>query len=133
MWLADPSLPVVICEGEKKALASWALILAYVERFIRAVHGGYRPGSLAHGTGAALSARPIGPEGDRRDVKGVIPDFDRITWIGRKVAILFDRNVTSNDSVKAARRELTKELAERKADVEWIDLKLETGIADQRH
>jgi len=38
-----------------------------------------------------------GPQGERLDVKGVIPDFDRIELSGRIVIIAFDSDVKTND------------------------------------
>ena len=46
------------------------------------------------------------PGGERRDVKGLIPDFDRIAFEDRRVTILFDANADSNDSVNRARQTL---------------------------
>lgn len=62
-----------------------------------------------------------GPDGERRDVEGVIPDFDRIEWKGRTVTILFDTNVRDNEDVQWARRSLTKELRSRGAEVSWFN------------
>src|SRR5262249_31094740 len=57
-------------------------------------------------------------DGERRDVKGVISDFDKIVWNDRRVRIFFDVNVRTDDSVRAAQRELAKELRARGASVE---------------
>src|SRR6185437_6276309 len=90
-WLSDASLPIVVTEGEKKALASCGL----------AWHGlgdsADRPRWLPISVSGVWNWRATvgkteGSEGDRRDVKGVIPDFDMISWIGRTATIIFDAN-----------------------------------------
>jgi len=60
--------------------------------------------------------------GVRRPVKGVIPDFDRINWNQRAVNIIFDANVTTNNSVEAARDNLAKELTRRGAEVSYVTI-----------
>ena len=120
-WLIDASLPILLTEGEKKGLALWSLgrhnltEAAICPRWLAVALPG------VWNWRGTISKAP-GPDGDRRDVKGVIPDFDRVTWKSRRVAIIFDRNVATNDSVAAARRELAKELTRRGASVEVIDL-----------
>jgi hypothetical protein len=111
--LADVSLPIVISEGEKKTLALTAL-----------ADTGDRPRWLSIGIPGVWNWRgkvgiEAGPAGERRPVKGVIADFDKITWRGRKVIVLFDRNVRTNPDVQAARWELTRELTRRGANVWW--------------
>jgi hypothetical protein len=54
-------------------------------------------------------------------VKGAIADLDKITWKGRRVIILFDRNVATEASVQAARAMLAKELRGRGAQVDLFD------------
>ena len=61
-------------------------------------------------------------------MKGAIPDLNRISWAKRKVLIVFDVNVRTNDSVAAARVMLSKELAGRGADVSWVELPQVTGV-----
>jgi hypothetical protein len=111
--LADANLPIVITEGEKKTLALTAL-----------ADTGDRPRWLAIGVAGVWNWRgrvgiESGPDGERRPVKGVIADFDKTTWRGRKVIILFDTNVRTNPDVQAARWELTRELTRRGANVWW--------------
>lgn len=121
--LSDPAIPVVIVEGEKKALALQRL--AYYEsekpRFIPvAIPGVWNWRGV---TGKATS-----PEGERVEVKGPIPDLDRVVWPERKVIILFDANVHTNDSVKWARRGLARELASRRAKAEFVNLPPDCGV-----
>jgi putative DNA primase/helicase len=119
-WLSDASLPLVITEGEKKTLALWAL----------AWHGlsdaTDRPRFCPVGLPGVwnwrgTTGRATGPDGSRRDVKGPIPDLDRITWRGRKATIAFDANVAAIESVQAARAMLTRELQTRGAKAVWME------------
>lgn len=119
-WLTDISMQVVITEGEKKALSVWALGRHGLGE--AADHPRFFPVGLPgvwnwRGT----TGRASGPDGSRRDVKGPIADLDRIVWNGRTVIIAFDTNVTTNDSVQAARTLLTRELQKRGAKVAWIE------------
>ena len=112
--LADTQIPVVVTEGEFKALA-----------LLRASCTGARFLSVSvagvwcfRGT----VGKTTGPDGDRRDVKGVLPDFGRIAWKGRRVVIAYDADGEQNPKVRAARAALTATLVERGATVgvlEW--------------
>jgi hypothetical protein len=118
-WLKDAGLPAVITEGEKKALALY--VLAHHELSDAADRPRWLPIALPgvwnwRGT----VGKTTGRDGDRRDVKGAIPDLDRVQWRGRRVTILFDLNARDNESVQAARAGLTAELRKRGADVFWF-------------
>jgi putative DNA primase/helicase len=69
-----------------------------------------------------------GPNGQREQQKGPIPDLSLLVWDGRRVYIIYDTNVVSNFSVAAARNELAKELAGRGADIYFVDIPPEDGI-----
>ena len=106
--LLDAALPVVIVEGEKKALALQRLACheAKTPRFIPiAIAGVWNWRGTVGKTG--------GPRGERLDVKGPINDLNRIVWTERTVFILFDANVPRNDSVKWARKGFARELGNR--------------------
>jgi predicted P-loop ATPase len=115
--LDDVRVPILITEGEFKAMA--ALRCARWEsqslRFV--------PVALAgvwnfRGT----VGKTTGPDGDRRDVHGVIPDIERIPWKGRRVIIAYDSDSKTNQKVCAARWTLSRELTDRGASVgilEW--------------
>lgn len=118
-WLEDATIPVLITEGEKKCLSlhslSWHDLGEAAER----------PRWLSIGLPGVWNFRGTigkapGPAGDRRDVKGLISDLERIAWRRRRITILFDRNVSENDSVRAARGMLTSELRKRGAEVWWF-------------
>lgn len=127
-WLQDTSLPLIITEGEKKTLALSRLALYEIAEG--------QPRFLPVGLSGVWNFRStIGKASDehgaRRDVKGVISDFDRIKWQGdesRTVYIIYDANVTTNQSVAVARRTLAKELTKRGATVRFVDLPQLAGV-----
>ncbi len=90
--------PLWITEGEKKALK---LI---------------QEGFPCIGLGGVWSWR-AGGQGYRRGYGRVIPDFDRVNWIGREVTIVFDSDVATNSLVALAERQLARELTSRGARV----------------
>jgi len=121
--LADASIPIVIVEGEKKALALWRL----------ANHEARTPRFIPIGIAGVWNWRGVvgktgGPNGERLDVKGPIADLSRVQWKGRTVFVVFDANVHSNDSVKWARKGIARELATRGADVKFVDLPEDCGV-----
>jgi predicted P-loop ATPase len=115
--LTDPAMPIVFVEGEKKCLAIWRVAL-------ESTNGDGIPAFLPIAVAGVWTFRgTIGirtdANGERVPEKGVISDFERIPWSGRKVTILFDANAATNESVRGARRELARELTRRAAEV-WI-------------
>jgi hypothetical protein len=134
-WLDDTDLPIVLTEGEKKAIALSRLAWHDI------AEGSERPHSLALAVSGVWNWRGSigkepGPNGERLDVKGVIPDFNRIQWAGRKTLIAFDSDTKTNDHVRAARLELARHLVcERSADVCFVEIPTrgadnKTGIDD---
>jgi hypothetical protein len=121
--LSDSQIPIALVEGEKKALALWRLAYHETEspRFISiAIAGVWNWRGTVGKTG--------GPKGERLDVKGPITDLNRIKWNGRKVFIIFDANVHTNDSVKWARKGICRELATRGAKVDLVNLPEDCGV-----
>ena len=115
--LRDVAVPICITEGEKKALAlsRLACYQTQIPRFIPlAIAGVWNWRGKIGKVG--------GPRGESIDLKGPIPDLDRVEWKGRRVSIVFDSNVHSNDSVKWARKGIARELASRGAVVEFVNL-----------
>ena len=115
--LTDTELPIIMVEGHKKLLAAYRLTRHGVEspRFlVVGLNGvnGWR-GTIGKATDAT---------GKRVDEKGVIPDFDKISWSGRKVVVIFDSDTSTNDNVKFARRGLLTELKRRGARAVPVDL-----------
>jgi hypothetical protein len=72
--------------------------------------------------------KTVDEKGQRVPEKGVLPDFDRVTWQGRDTFIVFDANTRTNPKVRAARRTLAAELTKRGARVRVVDLPAEDGV-----
>ena len=120
--LQDVTIPIVIVEGEKKALALWRLANYETEapRFIPiAIAGVWNwRGKVGKATG---------PRGERIDVHGPIADLSRIEWKGRAVRIVFDADVQTNESVQWAQKGIVQTLATRAARVRVVNLPSESG------
>jgi hypothetical protein len=69
-----------------------------------------------------------GPKGERLDIKGPIPDLERIVWVGRTVFLIFDTNVHTKDEVKTARTALSRHLAQRESNVKLVILPEDCGV-----
>jgi predicted P-loop ATPase len=125
--LTDASLPVIISDDEFKALALSRL----------ANHQSSSPRFLPISIPGAWGFRgtigkAAGPEGDR-EVTGVIPDFDKLTWKDRKVIIAFDADTEQNFKTSSARNQLTAMLVERGAHVGSLEWAIAQGkCIDQR-
>jgi hypothetical protein len=118
---------VIVTEGEFKALALWRL----------AHHESTDPRFLPLGLAGVWNWRwtvgkTAGPNGERRDVKGVIPDLGLIVWEGRRVVIAFDADSEQNEQVGIARNLLARELRTRGAEVTFVtwDINQGKGIDD---
>ncbi|HTR34919.1 MAG TPA: phage/plasmid primase, P4 family [Bryobacteraceae bacterium] len=119
--------PVIVTEGEFKTLALWRL----------SNHESIAPRFLPIGLGGVWNWRGVvgkttGPNGDRRDVKGVVRDLDLVVWEGRRVIIAFDADADKNEQVEAARSLLRRELWTRGAEVAFVtwDIAQGKGIDD---
>jgi hypothetical protein len=120
--MTSASLPLIITEGEFKALALWRLANHDVTspRFVPAsVAGVYNwRGTIG---------KTQGPNGERRDIKGVIPDMERIVVKERRVLIAFDADAEKNPKVRMARSRLTAFLLERGCAVGFLEWPIEEG------
>lgn len=120
--LEDVGVPVIITEGEFKGLSLWRL----------ANLGAPSPRFLPVATAGVWNWRTIiakipGPNGKRRDVKGILPDFERIAWNGRRVIIAYDADCEDNPKVRAARWHLATALIERGALVGFLEWPMKQG------
>jgi predicted P-loop ATPase len=114
--LLDVRLPIVITEGEFKSLALHRA----------ATYESDDPRYLALGLSGVWNWRgtigkETGPDGSRHDLRGVIPDFNRVAWRDRRVTIAFDADIVRKPAVKAARSGLIRELAKRGAQVRIVE------------
>jgi P4 family phage/plasmid primase-like protien len=117
-WLSDTELPIILTEGEFKAIA---LGRAASHDWKKA-----EPRFLAAGLSGVWNwkgtiGKSTDENGRRVDVKGPIPDLQRVCWDDRRVLIIYDADLGENDSVRAARYLLSKELRSRAAVVSWFD------------
>jgi hypothetical protein len=114
--LQEAGLPIVLTEGEFKTLALARAATSDTEerRFLSL-------GLSGVWNWRGTIGKTYGPDGLRRDVKGVVPDFDRIAWRQRRVFIAFDADIVRKPSVKAARSLLVRELRRRNAEVGVIE------------
>jgi predicted P-loop ATPase len=129
-WLADSTLPVVVSEGEKKYLA----LHRAAEEGAATLNGGTgRPLFLSITFGGVWSWRGVvgaaaDARGQRVQVKGPVPDLDRIVWKSRKVILCFDTNAAFKGEVRAARTALARHLESLGAEVYLIDLPPSPGV-----
>lgn len=119
-WLKDVSLPIVITEGEKKGLALYRL----ASENLTLPDWHFLPIALSGVWNFRSSnvGKITGPNGERVNVKGIIPDFGLVTLKGRDVIILFDANVHTNPDVKMARFQLAEVLSKKGARVSFAEL-----------
>jgi predicted P-loop ATPase len=126
-FLDDVGMPLVIVEGEFKTLALWRLAwhgLGDVAESPAFVPLGLQGVFSWRGKVGRVEAE--GP-GQFQDVKGPVADLGRIAWGGRKTIILLDVNVDSNEQVGEARRQLTRELESRGAEISWFKWPADVG------
>jgi hypothetical protein len=114
--LANVTLPVIVTEGEFKTIALWRLSLWQADR----------PRFLPVGLSGVWNWRgvigkTVDADGARVDVKGAIADLGRIVCEKRQTLILFDSDLEDNESVRAARALLGRELRSRAANVAFFD------------
>jgi hypothetical protein len=109
-WLADASIPVLMVESEKAALALLALANRARRKLIVIALGG------CWGWRRLAGKRPL-PNGGSEPETGPSPDFELVFWTGRTTILAFDSNASTNPKVRKARRALAYELADRGANV----------------
>ncbi len=118
---------VIVTEGEFKTLALWRLA-NYESAALRFLPLGL--GGVWNWRG--IVGKTTGPNGDRRDATGTVPDLDLIMWEGRRVIIAFDADADTNEKVELARTLLVRELRMRGAEVASVtwDIAQGKGIDD---
>jgi len=114
-WLADASIEIYITEGPKKTLALWRMVR-------QRRHPVLCIGLAGVWNWRGLVCITTDAKGARREVRGPIPDLDKINWDRRTVRIIFDSNAIDNKSVSGARSALSKELKDRGAKVILVNL-----------
>lgn len=114
--LTDPTMPIVVTEGEFKTIA---LARASSHALSDASE---RPRFLPIGLPGVWNWRgtigkTVDSTGTRVDEKGPIADLSRVSWEGRTVTIIFDADLETKEEVRVARTQLTRELQGRGAHV----------------
>lgn len=120
--LQDTTIPVVATEGEFKALALYRAAMHNSDS-LRFVPLGLAGVWNFRGT----VGKATDQNGQRRDVKGVISDLDRIAWKGRRVIIAYDADAENKPQVRAARWKLSSVLQDRGAQVGFLEWPIGEG------
>jgi hypothetical protein len=121
--LVDASIPVLITEGEFKAIASTALAFGEAKHAMRFLPVGITGAWNFRGvTGKANNSR-----GSRVDTTGLLSDFNHLWLRGRRVILAYDTDVQSNPKVRAARSKLASSLIELGATVGNLEWPIEQG------
>jgi hypothetical protein len=127
--LRDTALPVIIAEGEFKTLAVWRLANWNCVKRPRFVPVGVSGVYNWRGT----IGKTAGPDGERLDVKGPIPDLERIAWKDRRVIIAYDADADEKDLVRFARAELARHLRTQGAVVGFLAWNMNQGKGIDDH
>ena len=129
LLLGDPSLPIVITESELKTLALWRLANHGSPSRLRFLPLGVSGVYNWRGT----IGKAVGPDGNRLDVKGAIPDLDWVVWQGRRVVVAYDADAVAKELVRLARSELAAHLRGRGALVGFLEWDLARGKGVDDH
>lgn len=108
--LQETSVPVILVEAEKSALAVQALADRAGRKLLVIAVGG------CWGWRRKTGKRAL-PNGNSEPETGPSPDFDLIAWAGRTAILVFDSNALTNSDVRRARWALAQELAGRGASL----------------
>lgn len=116
--LQDATLPLLIVEGEFKAVALRRLageLAGYgIARFVVvAVNGIW--------SWRGTIGKTMNENGERVPQKGVLPDFDLINFVNRDTIIAFDMDQGPRTQVRTARHQLSIELRTRGANVGYLE------------
>jgi hypothetical protein len=119
--LTDISVPVVIVEAEKSALAIKALVDRRGLKLLVIATGGVWGWKRKNGS-------ELQPDGTHQLVSGPSPSLDFVTWPRRETIIVFDSNVAGRRDLEIARHALARELTERGAVVLIAEVPCEDGV-----
>ena len=108
--LPDPTVPLILTEGEKKALCADQ-------------HG--MPCIGLGGVWAWQVARPEDASGRKIGPRELIADLDVVVWQGRVVTIIYDSDIVTKPEVQWARWYLAEAMRDQGATVRVVDLPAE--------
>ncbi|HZT72218.1 MAG TPA: DUF3631 domain-containing protein [Terriglobales bacterium] len=120
-WLDDPTVPVMIVEAEKSALAGVAMDTRHRIKRVWIATGGIS-GWRRTITKAAQ------PDGTLAPVTGPSPSLDLLEWAGREVILFRDSNVAGRRDLMRASGALAHELLGRGAAVKFADAPKLEGV-----
>lgn len=120
-YLEDRSVPVIIVEAEKSALAIMDYSLRSGRKLLPLAIGGCWGWRRSDG-------KTLTPSGGMKATSGPSPDFELMKFDNRTVVIAFDSNALSNKKVQAARGMLARELIGRGSDVLIADIPEADGV-----
>ncbi len=109
--LANTSVPIIITEGEKKALKS--TLEGHPAIGLVGVEGWSKPREREPKTGEALKDPYTGKLPDR----ALLPELEGMPWQGRPASIIYDSDANRKDEVQRAAKALAKALAAKGAIV----------------
>lgn len=121
--IEDKSVPILIVEAEKSALAFAAYAQRSEKKLLPVAIGGCWGWKRNDG-------KTLKPSGGMESQSGPSPDFDLLKLENRVVALAFDSNVVSNKNVQAARDMLAKELLHRGSIVMVVDVREDVNGPD---
>lgn len=105
--LADPSAPLLLTEGEKKAA--------------KADQDGFPCVGLV-GVNGWQTKRPTGAGGTKAGPRELIPDLAAVAWAGRRVYVVYDSDAADKPEVRWAEWHLAEALRAAGADVRVVRL-----------
>jgi hypothetical protein len=108
--LSDVTVPVVVVEAEKSALALGAFAARNARAMLPIAIGGCWGWRRKTG-------RQVLPDGSSAPRTGPSPDLDLIAWQARSVFLIFDSNALTSADVQQARRAFAEDLFRRGASV----------------
>ena len=119
----------MITEGEFKTLALWRLASHGSSSRLRFLPLGLSGVYNWRGT----IGKTVGPDGNRLDVKGAIPDLGWVAWEGRRVVIAYDADAVTKGLVRIARSELAANLRSCSALVGFLEWDVTSGKGIDDH
>lgn len=120
-WITDVTVPVVLVEAEKSALALMALAERDGRKLVAIATGG------CWGWKRNAGKRDL-PDGGGEPVTAPSPTVELLNLQAREATIVFDSNANVKPEVRAARRALAAELEGRGAQVKIAEVPLLAGV-----
>lgn len=135
-WATNPDVPLLITEGEKKALAAIqshlpCVAVGGVFSWRTHIHSFARENVRVEDKPSARVVH-LDDRGEKAYRTQVAPELDEIEWAGRTVTIAFDSDTDDNTEVQRAAFELANWLSDRGAVARQVSLADRIPAADLR-